>query len=546
MFKEALGALSTSLVGAVKDTVSEYKPTAQNKGGAFTRIAQQGIANLSFRSPILADMAATMLHNFQTELVNRDTVKQYVASDKSEELRKEVEQNLGKDASKEKIDKEMFKVLDKMRTLVDREGEKAAQSSDTFKQYGKFFEKFQKDVNPQSQKSQKSQPSGSKGSGLGAGAENALENIKINTEKTVSILADMSLGETPAKTGTPAHTPAGTASTENKPNSYVDPYTGLPSIRAAIGGIGGNFLAKVFDEETISKYANKARKKLFGESKETESDTPKKTDQISGLITPEFKPKDIVKVAPAAPKQNDIASILGDLSLDLSSSKSIENERENDAQDEKHHQEGKTLQEKTVEELKALHETTKANAEKSGGIFSTIIQLVGSIMPVLGMLGPAVAAVGGALGAAMPALATIAGGAAAVAGVGVASYAVGSYAKDGIDYLTKKGTGREETFGTWLHGALSGDDEKVAEMLKPTPAPVPKSTAGATLNAVEKLEDKKAKDDSSKGEQNNVNPVAINSTTNNNSSTNVIVGSSVRNHESTYERVQMSNIWGPI
>ena len=536
MFKEALGALSTSLVGAVKDTVSEYKPTAQNMGGAFTRIAQQGIANLSFRSPILADMAATMLHNFQTELVNRDTVKQYVASDKSEELRKEVEQNLGKDASKEKIDKEMFKVLDKMRTLVDREGEKAAQSSDTFKQYGKFFEKFQKDVNPQSQQSQ---PSGSTGSGLGAGAENALENIKINTEKTVSILADMSLGETPAKTGTPAHTPTGTASTENKPNSYVDPYTGLPSIRAAIGGIGGNFLAKVFDEETISKYANKARKKLFGESKETESDTPKKTDQISGLITPEFKPKDIVKVAPAAPKQNDIASILGDLSLDLSSSKSVENERENDAQDEKHHQEGKTLQEKTVEELKALHETTKANAEKSGGIFSTIIQLVGSIMPVLGMLGPALTAIGGVLSAAALPAAAIAGGA-------VAGAAIGTAAKETIDYGITKATGREETLGTWLHGALSGDDEKVAEMLKPTPAPVPKSTAGATLNAVEKLEDKKAKDDSSKGEQNNVNPVAINSTTNNNSSTNVIVGSSVRNHESTYERVQMSNIWGPI
>jgi hypothetical protein len=539
MFKEALGALSTSLVGAIKDSASEYKPTTQNMGGAFTRIAQQGIANLSFRSPILADMAATMLHNFQTELVGRDTVKQYVASDKSEELRKEVEQNLGKDASKEKIDKEMFKVLDKMRTLVDREGEKATQSSDTFKQYGKFFEKFQKDLNPQSQQPQ---PSGSTGGGLGAGAENALENIKINTEKTVSILADMSLGETPAKTGTP--TPTGTAPAQQT-NSYVDPYTGLPSIQAAIGGIGGNFLAKVFDDETIAKYANKAKKKLFGETKEAEADTPKKTDQISGLITPEFKPKDIVKVAPAAPKQNDIASILGDLSLDLSSSKSVENERENDAQDEKQHREGTTLQEKTVEELKALHETTKANAEKSGGIFSTIVGLVGSIMPVLGMLGPAVAAVGGALGAAMPALASIAGGAAAVAGAGAAGYAVGSYAKDGIDSVITKATGREETLGTWLHGALSGDDEKVAEMLK-TPAPVPKSTAGASINTVAKLEDKKAKDASAKVEQNNVTPVAINSTTNNNSSTNVIVGSSVRNHESTYERVQMSNIWGPI
>jgi hypothetical protein len=555
MFKEALGALSSSLVGAVKDTVSEYKPTAQNMGGAFTRIAQQGIANLSFRSPILADMAATMLHNFQSELVNRDTVKQYVVSDKSADLRKEVESNLGKDASKEKVDKEMFKVLDKMRTLVDREGEKAASSSDTFKQYGKFFEKFQKDLNPKKGTSETKSEGG-----LGAGAESKLAHIEDNTLKTVKILSGMSFGETQEKKVGDSNNSAVTP--EKKTNPYVDPYTGLPSINAAIGGIGGNFLAKVFDDDVISKYATKAKKKLFGETKEENIDTPKKTDQISGLITPEFRPKDVVKTAPAVKPVSDVSSILGDLSLDVvktapavkpvsdvssilgdlsldlvSAPKNIENQRESDADDERQHRETKSLQEKTVDELKALHATTKANGENSGGIFSTIIGLVGSIVPVLGLIGPALATIGGVLSAAALPAAAIAGGA-------IAGAAIGTAAKETIDYGITKAVGKEETLGGWLHDKFSGNDEKIAEALKPTQI-TPKQTTGASINTVSKLEEKKESESNSSNTAQSVNPVAINSTTNNNSSTNVIVGSSVRNQESTFERVQMSNFWGP-
>jgi hypothetical protein len=537
MFKAALGALSSSLVGAVKDSISEYKPTPQNMGGAFTRIAQQGIANLSFRSPILADMASTMLHNFQSELVNRDTVKEYVASDKSAELRKEVESHVGKDASKEKIDKEMFSILDKMRNLVDREGAKAAESSDTFKKYGKFFEKFKSDLNQKKQDQQSEQ--GGIGSGLSQVAETKLAHIEDNTLKTVKILGDMSLGETQGLTGghqtSTGNTPAKSS------NPYVDPYTGLPSINSAIGGIGGNFLAKIFDEDTISKYANKAKKMLFGDDDNFDTasskDKPRSANQIDGLITPEFRPKDFVKTAPATPKQPDISSILGDLSLDLtapSSSKTIENSRETDAREDKKHSESKGLQEKMVDELKALHLTTKENAKESGGIFGTITSLVSSLLPVMGMIGPVLASIGGMLGAVAIPAAAIAGAVGLTALMNSASDHSKTPVADDYGVETFDSIGTDVAPAT---GSMGDIDRIVPQM--------PVSSGNSAINTVSTLEDKKAKSASKPNQQSGGNPVAINTTTNNNSSTNVIVGSSVRNHESTYERVQMSNFSGP-
>lgn len=548
MFKEALGALSSSLVGAVKDTVSEYKPTARNMGGAFTRIAQQGIANLSFRSPILADMAATMLHNFQHELSNRETVKQYVASDKSQGLRTAVEDNLGKDASKEKIDAQMFKILDKMRSLVEREGEKAAKASDTFKMYGEFFEKFKNDLNP------KREPKNQSGQGTGQGdgiSSGTLDAIKVNTENTVKILADMAVGDASKPSPTGTNTPTGT----NPSNSYVDPYTGLPSVGAAMSGIGGNFLARIFDDETISKYANKAKKILFGEDSEATA-TPK-TDSISGLITPEFRPKDIpVKTTPA-PRENNVATILGDLSLELATSKpkaDVEGTREENVIDAKQHKEttdvshaSKTLHEKTLEELKSLHETTKEASGKSGGIFSTIASIAGSLLPALGVLGGGsmLGGVAAKAGGAISAVGSVLNPVAKVAGAGAAGYALGSAVVNPlIDGAISKATGQDHSLGTWLYDMFNDD----ANIQANTPTPLPKIAANQTVAAVEKMEGAKAarEAENNKAQQTSINPVAINSTTNNSSNTNVIMGDSVRNNESTYERVQMTNFWGPV
>jgi hypothetical protein len=58
MFQEILSTLKDTVIGAGRNTLNEYRPsTLMSPGGAFERVAQHGIANMSYRSPLMADIA---------------------------------------------------------------------------------------------------------------------------------------------------------------------------------------------------------------------------------------------------------------------------------------------------------------------------------------------------------------------------------------------------------------------------------------------------------------------------------------------------------
>lgn len=520
MFKESLSALSSTLVGAVKSSANQYKPTAQNMGGAFTRVAEQGIANLSYRSPILADLAATMLHSFQSELIRRDQIRQFNASDKANTFRDEIKAEMGPKSSTEAVNKRMFEVIDKLDKIVAEQGGNA-KNDDFFKKYADLYQKYrgaeQKEKAPATSAPQSSD------------STDILAQIQVNTANTAQLI-----GELAATGGTGTGNSTGENTQKSVGASFIDPMTGLPSMRAAVGSIGGSFLAKVFDDETITKYADKTREKLFGATKTVQPVVDTKVDEISDLTAPDATPK-VFKPEPI--KAPSVSDILGDLSLDLTKPISSEAESENDAQDNKKHKDTKDLHTKTNEHLSALVEQGAKAAEEKGGMFSGLIASVGSLVPILGSVMPVIATVGSALMAALPAIGAVVGGAAL-------GLAVGTAAKETIDWGISKVTGREETLGGWLHDAINGDpnaeweaqNAKKIAAKKTTPASNAAAAQAATDAAKARAE---AKTNAKSGDAN----VAINNNTNT-QNTNIVVGASVRNQESSFDRVQTSNHWG--
>jgi len=243
MFKTALSSLSSTIVGATKRTLSEFAPTQENIiSGAFNNLAQQGIANLSYRSPGLATLAQSALQNFQLELLKKQKLQEYVKSDKADWLRPQIKSKLGPSASSEKIEAEMTKVISKISAAIDRDGVDAVKKAGTFKEYEKFFDEFKK-----SAKEPKTETQSGRESPLDV---EILTRIEGNTNRTVNVLEEL-VSHNNLTGGSAAKTGGG---------SFIDPMTGMPSITAAVGSIGGSLLSKVFDEKTLDKFASKAKK----------------------------------------------------------------------------------------------------------------------------------------------------------------------------------------------------------------------------------------------------------------------------------------------
>lgn len=603
MFKDAMSGLASGLISGIKEGLSEYKPTAQNMGGAFTRIAEQGIANLSYRSPILADVAATMLHSFQQELIHRDMIKHFAASDEASSFREDIKKQLGKDATDEDANKEMFKVIDKLNKIVSEEGD-AAKDNDFFKKNQKLFEEFKKSQEEQ----EPTRPQG----GSGSEPNPMLERIEANTHKTVDILSDMNDFE--HHRGNPNAPPDTKSTTPTTPGSFVDPYTGLPSIRAAIGGIGGNFLAKVFDDETISKYASKTREKLFGRNEEPKPKVEPATsrhDDITDLIPPEIKVKDFptksnAKTEPK--KEFSVASILGDLSLDLASSDvkdfpsktepkkessvaskitnaltgttkqetkkdsklaallkpaiskrddlpslsdhASEDSREETAAENKRAEKSNSLQQQVVDELKKLNEnfSSKGGEKSEGGISGTLKSIVGNVATRF-------------TGAAAPILGTVAAAGSMVAAGNIADSALGEAGVGGHNIDEKQDEANWNKSNWWQKaesgvargienvGSFIGLDNMSNEARSKRIAAETEylsAKIGNQPSIIQKMQDqKKEAEQNSQSSSQQASVVApINNTTNNNSNTTIVAPSNPRNQDSTFDRVQQSNIWG--
>lgn len=526
MIKESLSTLKSLVGSAVKTVASDYTPTAQNMGGAFTRIAQQGIANLSYRSPILADVATTMLHSFQNELVQKDKIKKHIGSEDSNQLRAAITEKLGADASKDKVDKEMFKVIDKMSKIVDKEGQEAASKSSVFKEFGEYFKNFRKE-----------QPKSEPGQEGSTAVDGTLGRIDVNTKNTAQLLSEIASGE--GSLANPSHTinPEGTPVKSGSP-SFIDPMTGMPSIKAAIGSIGGSFLGKVFDDELLTKYAAKLQTKLFDPQGEEELKVEPKqanSDIVKDIQEPKVEPVKR-KVTPTQERQSqNIQEILKGISLDLGAPKlpesfvqvSTEDKNEGVAREVKKEATANSLLEQIIEQLKKLNDkkTTEGEPSSSSDMMKSMAEKVGGNK--LGKLGNLASKVPKGLGSA-----------AMVAAAGAAGYGVGTLLNPVIDSGITALSGEENTLGTWIYNKTH-DDELSSSKISPK-----KSTQ---ITDIQKAS--KAKEEANSSAKLGAAPVVLNSTqpvvTNNNSTT-VIATSSVRNQESTFERVQFQDYWSRV
>jgi len=517
MFKSALQSVTAGVIKSAKTTAADYIP---GSGSAFNRVSQQGIANLSYRSPILADMAASMLANFQQELEKTRQIKEYVKADASKGLREQIKSELGPKTSDSRVTDEMLRVVQKMNKLVESQGQEKAGQSDLFKKYGDILNVL------------KEKPAQTPQSG-GLTAEGSLvdpiKRIDTNTSRTAQLLSDIVAIQDNKSAG------VGTQGPTSGNASYIDPLTGLPSIKAAIGGIGGTFLSKVFDDELLTKYADKLKGK------------------ISGGVPESFVPTE-TKEAPKKAKvqkagnENKIVDILKDLSLDLSTVKhtgttsaSSESSVEANVQEGRRTSRTHDLQTATVEELKKLNDKSKEKDSSTGGILDKLSDGLMSRIPGLGKLGGVGSTVMSAARAAAPAL--------AVAGAGAAGYAFGSTV---VNPLINKGIqslsgDKEATLGTWLYDKFNDDpmaimqkqqDEAMSKKLAAS-----KASKESQISEIQKANDKKIAD--SVKSKANESATVINTSKNTHSATTTIITPiAVRNPENTLERAQSNQFWG--
>lgn len=602
MFKEALKDLASNVLSSTKATIKSYSPTKGfGQGSAFERIAEQGIANLSYRSPIMADIASTMLQNFQLEQKKKSEVKAFVQSDAGSEMRQKMMTKLGPTATEKQVDSEMIKALNSIAKLLEQNGPKSTKETDIYKEFGSYFEKMVEKENPKQETGPQTTPVNSSDPLVRSVGESVdqLNKIEINTNRTVNTLEEIAMrndlsGSRSTVSG------RGEGGTSSGTTSYIDPLTGLPSAKIAIGAIGGKFLSNIFSDDVIENFANKAKK--FLKLTDIEERLEPKTSTVAKSTEETLK---TVSEKTVLNKKQDISTsikdVLKDISLDLGTK---EEDAEDDIAAEKQSKAQVAVASETLLEIKKLNESgqkiekaegksvgsTLMDAAKGkvlgkiaskvpglgglltavGGIGSTTGGISGRIasagtgilgkaltaagsaasyLPAIGSaISGAASAVGSTLASGVSAIAPFAAPAAGVAAAGAAGYGVGKYAVNplinkGIEAATGK---KDSTLGSWLYDKFNSDqNSQIEAMLKGsgTPSPVDvakRTTVSELVSAQEKKEQMVTKTSQTPP------TVILNSNTSSGASSGqptIIAPTSVRNAESTFERVQMQNFW---
>ena len=518
MFQSVLKSVVSSLSSSIKDTAKSYKPTEENIHGSFERIAQLGIGQLSFRSPILADIAEQVLINFQATTQKKSKLREYIQSDESKELRVEAKKNLPESATSRQIDIKMLDILEKLDEQVRTNSSAEADKNKFFQHYKKYLDASK---TKQPTNAEPVNTSGiSTGTGLGDSSA-VLVAIEANTRRTYNAIEVMVSQRNVSGVSEGGQGGGGA--------TYIDPMTGLPSMRAAVGSIGGSFLGKVFSEDVVSKYANKTRGFMgFGES------TPTTTQ---GDVTPEtIRENEKSSNIRSASLLTAVESILDEV---IAIHKIMDTDYEGPEKKSSNFiekfvndklQQGEDLLRKKVPGLPGgksdiPEEPTKRPTKrqpqprdpKTGKftkkVADSIPEAVKSSSSKLGTL----KGVGSKLLGVLNPITK-------VAAAGAAGYAVGSFLNESLGLSDKISDMAMDIF-----------HPEVKESLKPVPLKNNISALSAAKEA-KKATDSKA-------------PVIINTQAapqlpQQKSAPNLIVGNSnVRNKESTYERVQMQDFW---
>lgn len=546
MFKQALSSLAGTVISAGKNTASEYMPGNGKLGSAFEMVSQRGIDNLSQRSPILADVANTVLATFRAEIHKKNQIKQYANSDAAKGIRTSIAEKLNKPVEHKDVTAETVRILAKMNSLSEKNNSNnsdSAEKNDLFQKFSKDFEKFKEYLNP---KKKNDTPAENKNSDTPV---LILEKIDVNTSKTAHILADMATAKVPVgenKSGAP-----GQETTPSKSGvNVIDPLTGLPSIRTAIGSIGGTFLSKIFDDELLSKYATKIRSKL----------APEENPVVASKSTKQKEPT--IKTAVVKEKTSDVLkavtqkiSGVSDFNTPYSHNESFVSKV---PQASKTPSKTADSQIKILDQLKKLNvkttESTKFSKDLLGN-FKNIGSTLAKIRPALaaggraavGAVGSGISAGGTALAAAArPALAA-ALPALAVAGAGAAGYAVGTGVNSLINSGLSKMTGSETSLGSEIYDLINGDPLKESnKRYEDSLAKAVEARKQAKAEALTKAVDKKVEttaEISGKAAAPTIIQAPSNTTNVGTNSTTIIAQSPIRNQESTFEKVQTSNYW---
>lgn len=529
MFAAALSSVTSALSSSIKDTASSYKPTQENINGSFERLAQLGIGNLSFRSPLMADVAEQVLKNFQITVAKKQKLREFISSDGSNTLREKVKSKLPESTSSAKIDVEMMRILDKLDKQVDISKDQSYKQSDLFKEYEEQFKAFKKH-NAQENPPQSTEQPLTSSSGFDS---DVLSKIQVNTQRTYNAIEVLASQQNVS--GSPNVQQKGSGV------SFVDPMTGLPSMRAAIGSIGGSFLGKIFDDELITKYANKVKTK-FGFDEDNEPIPDKQSTEVKSSET--IKELETVKNKQSDELKTNIECIIDEL-IDIhktirakttEGSKSIlggvfpdldfpEISKRIPGAPKIKRTRVKKVPTKIIDAVSALPDIelnktpstvddVLSKSQKGAGYGSKALQAAkGFGSRALGLLNPVTK----------------------VAAAGAAGYAAGTVLNEGISSAINWTTdGKSQSLGDWIYNKTHPEENKLPE-LRPT------ATAIKTIAALNTT-----KENMNTPSNKQINPIVLNTTNNTQQTQNpvVITGTGpVRNKESTFERVQMQDFW---
>jgi hypothetical protein len=584
MFQSALSTISSTILGAAKNTINEYRPSnALKADSAFERLAQQGIVNISYRSPVMATLAETMLQNVRLEVARKERVNEYIKADNSKDFRGAVEAKLGTKSGRD-IEQEMSRILNKISRAIDTSSEEEVKKSTIFKEYGKYFDEFKN-----AQQKQDIPPSDTPNNhSVGDELEHSsiLHKIESNTQRTYNALEELV-----AHMGTGSGMGGGGGKSGL---SFIDPMTGMPSMSAAIGSIGGSFLTKVFDDETIGRFAKKT-KSMFGF--DTDNDLSPSVDPVTPknpvdeLVKKPSETTPTVNTIPKytknpganpdaiteslsgvdlklpTPKKSGMAKtvsdILGDLSLDLNSGPNDTKINTSVNGSVSDHTPSVAIE--SLAELKKIsantqakikpekvnpreQPTTKVLKDKKAKVLGKAVEKTSNIKNAA-VAESVAASSGGILSGLANGAKSLVSGAAALAAapavVAAAPWALGAAAVGAVGYGAYKmlsSDGKYEPVATNGMGATIDKYSDISAQPKQSPI-IPQSPNLASQ--IENLSEKKDMRAAERSSQ----PIVISNSTATPTQQSapqaptVIVGTNVRNTESTFERVQMQDFW---
>ena len=514
MFKEAVSKLTSGISNSLDSALSDSDKPRGIAASVFSGIIDRGIMDLTHRSPILGNIAEHIYETKKISSQRKQDVNAYLGSGASEEHRTKFEES---DMDSKDIDSKMSEILTKLSKSMDDVGERETKKTDLYKEYDKFFEDFK------NSKNQKDTPKET--------AEGELAEISKNTKRTADSIDGLA----------------------GKTNTEPQKVEKITTVKAALNNAGGKLVNKVLDDSVIHNISESI-KKIFASKKEVPvAETPdigaaKPESVVVEKVKKESTPEKPYRTTAGGNKVTDDYSMFdktpikyGKLS-DLGGHESVV---------------AKPTQvkpESVVESIKKVKEKTLPKRDSKGrfvksvpNVLSTVPEKIAEGESTLGKLASAAGVIRG-VGAAASALSAAAPLALPVAGVlaaGAVGYGVGTLASTAIDSGISSATGRDNSLGGWLYDKFN--DDPLKDLNKPTagksavvlPKPVPNKTADISAMATKKEAISSTPAAESK-------PIVIqqsSSSGGSGSSTNIIAPRSVRNNESTFERVQMQDYW---